>query len=639
MRRPRPDRAPPRTRAPRGTRCRRVGAALAAALSGLCALMALGCGDGAATPRELVLARVGTPERTARTHPPQHAVVTKRLRRARQAVPASADGFEIEVPSGARRLRLSMAAAPGDAPSAFHIEIRPGSDSPWRDLARPEIGPGRSWQDHEWPLPALTSGARLRLSATTLAGDEPPLWGSIQLLGPDATPPPANLILISLDTLGAAHVGALSGRSDLTPRLDAFLSEAAVLRHAFAQYGNTLVSHASLFSGLYPRHHGVYTEQMPGPLDSSLVRRLAAAGLHTVAFTEGAFVSAAFGFGVGFDSYDENALGIEAQIAGGAEKTFARAADFVENARGERFALFVHTYEVHAPYLPRNQQAIEVANRRTPGDIRVFPGEFQALAMRRHNRGQQLLPPRDLARFEALHEGEVHYLDALLGELLDRIAASGVADDTLVVVTADHGDQFGEAGKVGHGNSLHNRVLHVPLALRWPGVVAPRSLDAPVELVDVMPTVLDLLGLSVPPEVDGVSLAPALRDPAGPLPERPAFSEQRSSRSDCARLGLGGSCRLDRLAVQGPRFKLVVSTRPPWRRLFDLEADPLERRDVAAEYPEELARLSALAEAYRHDTAAGRADSGGARPLDAQTREQLRALGYLDEAAAPPPHD
>jgi arylsulfatase A-like enzyme len=465
---------------------------------------------------------------------------------------------------------------------------------------------------------------------TEPAAEGSALWGGVTLLSDQGGPAGApNLVLLSLDTLGAAYLSAFGNRAgdrtDVSPRIDAFLGEGFSFDRANAQYGNTLVSHVSLFSALYPRRHGLYPHTPFVPFDS-LVERLADAGYRTTAFTEGAYVASGWGFARGFDDYDDGSIGLESQTSGHADETFARAADWLaRSGRDAPFFLFVHTYEVHLPYLLEGKEDAAIAAAMTPDDPRRIPPARQAQGTLAHNSGRSRFPPRDLDRLRALHTGEVHRLDGVVGRFLDRLAELGLEESTLVVLTADHGDQFGEDDRVGHGNSLHNRVLHVPLAFRWPGRIAPGHSDTPVQLVDVLPTLLDLAGLAAPDDLDGRSLAPAMRGET--LPEHAAYAELLSGAGECARLALPEGCRVDRYAAQTRRFKLVRSQVPPFERLYDLERDPLETRDVAARHPGELARLEGLLDDYMALPPSEHVRSGEGR-IDAQTLRALKALGY-----------
>jgi choline-sulfatase len=541
--------------------------------------------------------------------------------------PPVGTAFEVTVQAPVRAVVFSTAGG-GAAPVRFALQAR--AAGAWRAVFTESAGPGEpAWRDHRVDAAELPAGARsFRFETSGPAGDPgaSAAWGGIAFLGEvPALQDAPNVILISLDTLAAPYLSAYGDVPDVSPRIDAFLARGFAFARAHAQYGNTLVSHASLFTGLYPRHHGVYPDH-PFVAFHSLVESLAGAGYRTRAFTEGAYVSSAWGFGRGFDAYDDGIRGLQQQTRGGAARTFARAGRWLEANADSRFFLFVHTYEVHAPYLLKSREDEEVAARITPGDSRVLSERFQIEASFANNSGRKPLSPRDLARLRALHIAEIHRLDGVVGDFLAGLERLGLDATTLVVLTSDHGDQFGEQGFVGHGNSLSNRVLHVPLGFAWPGHVEPGASANPVQLVDVLPTVLDLAGLPVPADLDGRSLAPLLRGQT--LPERPAFSELRTAPGVCERLGLPDDCRLDRYAVQTGRFKLVRSQLPRFEKLYDLAADPLETRDVAAEHPDALQEHRALLDAYLASPAR-EPDASGAGALDAETLRQLEALGYL----------
>jgi arylsulfatase A-like enzyme len=579
--------------------------------------------------REVVLARVGVGLRPAEARPVLGARVRRLDTQTRNALPATAKGFEVDVPANATALVFSTAALePAEGgPVRFLVKLRSGTSGPWRTLIE-DSDAGPLWRDHQVSLPAIGDVRTLRFLAELDSSDREALWGSILLLGVDASGVARpNILLVSLDTLGADYLGAFSNRNDVSPHLDAFLAQAASFRRAYTQYGATLTSHASLFTALQPRRHGVM-EGSSATLQGSLVEDLAADGYRTTAFTEGGFVSAGFGFGVGFDAYDDGTLDFAGAAAEGAAATFDRAAAWLEAHPRERVFVFLHTYEVHSPYLPRDERALDVAARETPGDDRVFSRRQQLGIWGRSRRGGEI-PPEDRARLRALYLAEVHTLDAALGRLLARLSELGLTEQTLVVVTADHGEQFGEWDRIGHAESLHNRVLHVPLGFRWPGMVPNVAVESPVQLVDVMPTVFELAGVPAPMGLDGHSLVPLLRDPAAP--SRPAFSEQHQDPIDCLRLRLPERrCQeVDRVAVQTDRYKLVSSLFPSYTRLYDLASDPQEERDVSGDWPDVVRELTTLGDRHRAQTSP-LPDATAPREVDADTVERLRDLGYLE---------
>jgi arylsulfatase A-like enzyme len=450
-----------------------------------------------------------------------------------------------------------------------------------------------------------------------------------------------NVILISLDTLGARHLSQFGAPAGVSPRIDAWLDRSFSFRRAYAQYPNTLGSHASLFTGLYPVQHGVYdvfTKKVP---KQTLAAALARAGYVTLAFTEDAFVSSDFGFDNGFDWYDNGESKIPTSLPGRAEQTFAKATQVLKGLlRETRFFLFVHTYEVHSPYVPKDAEALAFVNEIDPGYQGRFAEGYDDGAVEiNHNAGIAVVSERECKRLEALYRGEIHYLDRVLHGLLNEQQALPNARNTLVIVTADHGDEFCEHGKLGHGETLYNPVLHVPLAFYWPGRVERGTYDDPVELVDVKPTVLELAGLPVPTGLHGVSLAPLLLRKQKMLVRQPAFAEMRvvpfaagrAKRGVCTQMGLPADCRVERVAVQDRRFKLISSLYPPFELLFDLETDPGETRDVAAEFPAEAERLRQWVRKYRDgwQTADGSPEKTSPA-VDPATLERLRGLGYVE---------
>ena len=540
--------------------------------------------------------------------------------------------LSLEVEARVSRLLASVGAEKpaSAAPSASFSIVEKTSGESRLLLETGLSGDRQGWRDHAIDL-APAAGPRhfeLRTRATT-EGAGKLCWGAVRFLGtaPAALAAAPNVLLLSLDTLGASYLGGFGHVRGVSPRIDALLDESFSFRRAYTQYPGTLVAHTSLFTGLHPVNHGRYDRSFE--LRGSFAGELARQGYLSAAFTENANVGSAFGFAAGFDRWDDGeGRGFEA-VSGNASTTFANAEAWLAGpARDTRFFLFVHTYEVHSPYAPPAED-VGIADALTPGDARTFPPKDLSVAILRHNQGLAAVPERDAQRFRALYTAEIHHLDRVVGRFLDRLEALGLADDTLLIVTSDHGEQFGEEGKLGHGQTLHNRVLHVPLGFRWPGRVQPGRHDAPVGLVDVVPTLFDLVGFPGPAGRDGRSLAPLLRGEATQLPPRPAFAELQRDRGECQAWPGPGRCWLGRYAVLTDRYKYVSSEFPAWERLYDLEHDPGEAHDVKDERPQELARHRALLEGYRSQASAD-APAADDAALDALTRDRLEALGYIE---------
>ncbi len=394
-----------------------------------------------------------------------------------------------------------------------------------------------------------------------------------------------NLLLITIDTMRADHVGAYGYAAARTATLDRLSREGVRFDRAFAPAPITLTAHASLLTGRYPPGHGARDN---GVAASSSVPTLAAA-LHDRGYASAAFVAAypldrRFGLARGFDVYgDRMPRGPDGRLANErpARAVVDEALVWLSSARssGKPFFLWVHLFEPHAPY----------------GD-----------------------PDRDRARpaIERYDE-EIATADCEAGRL---VAALGAAlDQTLIVAASDHGEAFGEHGEIGHSLFVYDTTLRVALIARGPGIPAGRVVADPVSLVDVAPTVLRLIG-QTPFDADGIDLGPALG--GQPLPSRPIYAE-----SFAPLLEFGWS---PLRAVRDGRWKAIAAPRP---ELYDVEADSGETRDLATSTmaPDPLARLL-----VRIDRFSG-ADLPptivpGAAATDATAR--LGALGYVQGGRA-----
>lgn len=589
--------------------------------------------------RYVVLSRLGGTD-AVNTRPALEVVRTDFGTENRFALKVTPDSsFEVEVDARIRRVFYAVAVRGGKSGLKHYFAIEQRQLGSWQPVSSLELdGKPEGWRDDAVDLGEASGTTRTLRFKTSSEGPQAGapaelFWGSVAFAALDGElsradaqhlSDPPNVILLSLDTLGARYLDFLEPGPDAKNSINGFLDSSFAFRRAYVQYPNTLVSHASLFSALYPVHHGIYPGSQQ-PLNS-LVEILAQHGYLTAAFSENGYIASSLGFAAGFDRYSDGRK-LEG-FAGDAQRTFADATRWLEEfGRGTRFFLFVHTYEVHAPYAPRDDEALALAHRLTPDDERILHPRL----LMQHNFGRKSLDKRDLARLRALYVGEIEYLDRQVGEFLRQLAVLGIERDTLVILTSDHGEQFGEGGNVGHGHNLHNTVLHVPLGFRWPGRIVNAESQVPVQLIDVLPTVLDLIGIPTPQDLDGHSLATALLGSARDPVERPVFTELLSSAGECLIHTGARSCRLGRYAVQTGRYKLVSSEIPLGTRLYDLDADPSETLDVSSEQPKELARHEALLANYlASSTAQPHKTDHGAEDLVGELRERLRSLGYVE---------
>jgi len=430
----------------------------------------------------------------------------------------------------------------------------------------------------------------------------------------------APVVIVVVDTLRADGLGLYGYRRETSAALDDWAERGAVFEHAFTTAPWTLPSVASLFTGRYPAAHGSGRAKIPVAdgrsrrvfvsLDPSVPRLaaiLSAAGYDTAAFVTNTFLRPGFGLTDGFDTYDhERNRSVGKRRA---DVMVDRALAWIdERAPDTPWFLVLHLLDPHQPYDPP-----PVSAGRFTGDYRgalESPIGPESGLVRRVKRGVIELDAADRAFVRAVYDEEVAFVAEQTARLLDGLAERRVLDRGLVLLTADHGEEFFDHGALEHGHTLYQELLRVPFVF-WGRGVRAGSRAEPVSLVDVVPTILEAIGMTSPAGVDGVSLWPLLAD----------RGEAGASRVLIAENSLYGHQR--RAVIEWP-WKLIVNVERPDVALYHLERDPEEREDLAAAHPEIVARLEAAL-----DERAPPALEQAPVELDAETRRELRALGYL----------
>ena len=462
----------------------------------------------------------------------------------------------------------------------------------------------RGWHDVEVPLEALRGRTmslrfRARPVGDASAAAAFPLWGDPTVWAPERAPERPTIVLVSLDTLRARSMSAYGSVRETTPYFERLARDGVLFERAYTTFSNTLGSHMSMMTGLYPAAHGLIgLDRRLGSEHRTLAGTLRAAGYDTAAFTEDALLEGALGFERGFSCYAANRGVFPA--AGDAQGTFARALDWART-RGERpFFLFVHTYAVHLPYEP------------APAYAKLFTDDG---------------PPAEqgVEHHRLRYEQEVRALDDDLAKLVAGLLEIVPRERLVLVVTADHGEEFGEHGQMTH-LQLHDEVMHVPLLVVAPGARGGARVAEPVSLVDLMPTLLALAGVEAPPS-EGVPLDGVLRGADAPSAQRTLFGQ--SLPYDLT----GGQWRF---VARDARAKCLLDEQGDGR-CFDLASDPGEHVPLPPGTSPVFATVHAAAAAYRERArpgiAAGKAEpfsSSAADALDEATRRKLHALGYLD---------
>jgi arylsulfatase A-like enzyme/Tfp pilus assembly protein PilF len=428
---------------------------------------------------------------------------------------------------------------------------------------------------------------RQLLCLTLLAGSA--------VAAPSARP---NVILITLDTTRADRMGFLGSQRGLTPNLDALARQSAVFSRAYAQVPITTPSHVTILTGTYPQFNHVNDFAVPLTKDIPYLPEI----LHEQGYKTAAFVGCAVldpqsggapGFDRGFDTYD---AGFSARRPGDDRyqtmerrggDVVARALAWLNQNPSEPFFLWVHVYDPHIPYDP--------------------PEPF---------RSRYASEPYD---------GEIAYADSVVGKLLDDLRARKLYDGALIALMADHGEAFGEHGEHTHGIFLYDETIHVPLLFKLPGKgAAGKRVDARAGLVDVTPTILDIVGMPVPKAVQGESLVALMRDvgsPTKPVPDRPAYAE-----TDYPQRAFGWS------SLRGLRTGKYLFIEAPRKELYDQSTDSKAEHNLSSAANAVTETLSSRLDAFRRKTSSS--EKAPEVEANLQREQQLAALGYVSSSNA-----
>ncbi len=449
------------------------------------------------------------------------------------------------------------------------------------------------------PIPVLLLLASLRLHA----GDRP------------------DLLLIVVESLRADHLGCAGYAQPTTPVLDRLAAGGVLFSNAIATASWTMPSVMSILSGQHSERHGLTgIDTRAHPQAPSLPEQLRASGYQTVGIVANPLLHRKYGFGRGFEHYDDFTLTMGVDTPSGPvarpEDRYATASGLAATVTRQAAAwlqrrdparplfLFVFYFDPHYDYRPPPpyDRLFVTGDRPQPRPVWVL-------------RDQAASPAEQLTSV-ALYDGEIRYTDEQIGCLLDEVARTPRGPRTLMAVTADHGEEFWEHGGVGHGDTLYDEVLRVPLIFSGAGLATPgRVVHADVSLTDLMPTLLAFAGLKTPPACQGRSLEDLLRLSGKPsLPaDAPIFAET--------------AVRRPLLAVRTAGWKAIFSPADQKAsELYDLSADPGETRNLAATTappPELLAALAEFRTAHRAPIAAA------AAAPNATDLQRLRSLGYV----------
>ena len=419
---------------------------------------------------------------------------------------------------------------------------------------------------------------------------------------------PPNVIIYLVDTLRADRLGCYGYARGISPRIDRFARESVLFEDAVAQSAWTRPAVTSLLTGLDPHHHGVQQRlhALAGSFDT-LPEMLHRQGYQTAGFVSSAVITAQFGFDQGFDTFVQRTKETIEPQRPTSEWVNEEAFRWLDRRDRKRpFFLFLHTLDPHMPYRPS-----EAWRRRLAPNADPQAGEVPKVVALRD--GLRPATPKDRAELSALYDAEIAGNDAAFGKLVAELRRRGLYDSLVLVFVSDHGEELFDHGGWEHGATLYQELVHVPLLVKLPrGEGKGKRIGETVRQIDVLPTILDVLGAEVPRGIGGRSLLPLL---SAPSPRPPvAFSS----------LDVDGR-RIESALVGNRKLihTLAHDQRPFGMELYDLASDPAERRNLIAAHPDAARSLAPLLERKTPSPEAP------AVPLDRELEAQLRALGYL----------
>jgi arylsulfatase A-like enzyme len=484
----------------------------------------------------------------------------------------------------------------------------------------------------------ITSLTALMLTACFLM-HQPPRRSSPRssAMLPASTP---NVILITLDTVRADHLSLFGYERDTTPNLKRLAQEATLYTNAIAAGNMTISSHASIFTGLYPSWHQAHFENgydQARPLDSRypvLAEILSNKGFETVGIVSNyLYLSHGFGMDRGFTYHDSaapplmltkryllrNAVRIFLALfldPWQYDAIFRRAEDIndaalavldTENSQHHKFFLFLNYMDAHGPYLPPGRFATLYPGRSRQMNARHYP-----TMERRVLSGKRPLSDIERRHLISQYDGGIAYMDWCLGTFLDQLKQRGLYDNTLLIITSDHGEAFGERAIIGHGLSVYQDEVHVPLIVKYPHSTAKEVIGEPVSLVDLMPTILEVLGYEVPKGVQGHSLRGAAHEVISESFMHPFISKWNPKYLQAEQAIVSGS------------MKFIESSTGS-KELYDLSQDPNELHNLLPAGPQPALETKLL----EFMQAAARGSNFQLPQVGSKTLENLKSLGYL----------
>jgi arylsulfatase A-like enzyme len=565
--------------------------------------------------------------------------------------------YQVTLPS--RPVLHVVLGTPEDAPVTFRIAVRRG-DKDEAVLTRTLTTPYR-WEPRVVDL-ARFAGASVSLSLSTTADKDGTIafWGAPgvrQRAAQDSGSggPAQTVILIQGDTLRKDHLDAYGYERPTAPTLRRLAEEGALFNNAITQTGWTKAETPSILTALYPSTHGVHAipDRLPASA-TTIAEVFREAGYATASFSSVSFTGQFTNLHQGFEEVHESESTVGRAGPRGAKTAreyVDRLVDWLEDHRDVPSFVYLHFFDPHSPYEPNrpydtmwaDPKGREEYLRQQEALKKFIKSPFLAdrgMATREELVAAGIDPDAYLRYSKDWYDGSIRGMDTEIARLVERMEELGLRDRSVIAFYADHGEEFHDHGRMWHGQSVYGEMMRIPLIFWGPGRVGKGlKVDETVQLIDVMPSLLELSGLEPPDTVQGQSLRPLLAGSsaggsgvaaASGWTRRPAISEKQPFGDDSDFPGAAES-----YAIADGNWKLIHNVaRPPERpefELFDFIKDPLDQNNVAAEHPDVVERLSKQLEGWKRmaTQAKLKPDSEETKGMSAEQLERLRSLGYI----------
>jgi arylsulfatase A-like enzyme len=550
--------------------------------------------------------------------------------------------FELPVPKRGR-LHFSMGITEKKSPITFRV----AADA--KELYSKMVTDTDAWEDADVDLSAYGGrNVKLTFATGTENAGAVALWAN-PLLTTKAPKNRPNVLIYLIDTERADHTSLYGYARGTTPFLKKLGDRALVFEDCQVQAPRTKQSTASLMTSLYSYTHGIIHNYDTIPKGSTtLAQQLRAAGYVTASVVANPFAGRITGLDRGFDYLEEWAVVQRYRTDAHDRATDSEAVNkvvfpWLEQHRDEPFFLYAHATDPHAPYRPPDGFEEKFAN---PKETPEFDRNYKNLGGKNPYAGGTVVsragckqagvnPDHFIHQAIDRYDGEILHNDWSLEQLVDKLKQLGILDNTLIVVISDHGEEFWEHGWTSHGHSLYQELTHGVFLMWNPKLIpAPRRVSEPVQLIDVAPTVLDLVDLKVPDLMQGQSLAPFAK--GQPFKRRGPVMTSRFADPEAKKIGVVPENRIDAVAFVDASWKLVYREKAKQVginkvELYDRRSDREEKQNVAPQNAQEVDRLLAQIGKWMDAQKQIRKFLGqGAKvTLDPKTLEQLRSLGYI----------